>query len=169
MTDVPTPATSGEDYFGSAWHYNSHELLAIRGAKVDPFEVDTAASVTVAATANITTYASLPTPATLNVTLANDWRCLFLFSLHIDLAVNNADVAAALDFSGAATIAAGSRPQDRLHVVAKSPISATFSLARVAVVPGGTTRVELMHAGDGFTMTDGSLEVVPLVSLATWP
>jgi hypothetical protein len=54
-------------------------------------------------------------------------------------------------------------------VVCKSPISATFSLARVATVPGGTTHIELMHAGDTFTMTDASLEVVPLVSLAVPP
>jgi hypothetical protein len=85
--------------------------------------------------------------------------------MHIDITVNNAEVAFALDISGMTNVAAGSQPQDRLHVVAKSPISATFSLARVRTLLDGQTVFELKYAGSSCDVEDVSFEIIPLAML----
>jgi hypothetical protein len=170
VTDIPAQSTSKEaDAFLSPWHIDAHELLAVRGARADPVESMAIASQAVPATADINTYASFPQPVVGALDLpgnVEDWRALVLFSAHIDIAVNNADTAVALNFSGATNIPAGSQPENRLHVVAKSPISVTLSLARVVTVAAGATTVEIMHAGAACTIEDISLECVPLALLS---
>jgi hypothetical protein len=132
-----------------------------------PFEKDSSATVSLPATAGITTYSSFPTPVSVTGQFpAGHWQVLFLFSAHIDITINNAECALALDFSGVTNIPAGSKPQDRLHVIAKSPISATFSLSRVAIVKQGVTTIELKYAGSAFNVEDVSLEIVPIAEIA---
>jgi hypothetical protein len=137
----------------------------IRGAPL-PTQVNSSTNVVLPATTDINTYLSFPTPVSVTIDFPfGDWRSLLLFSMHIDLTTNNAEVAFALDISGMTNVAAGSQPQDRLHVIAKSPISATFSLARVRTLLDGRTTFELKYAGSSCDVEDVSFEVIPLAML----
>jgi len=133
-------------------------------APPSPLSDYSSGSESVPATADVTTYASMPTPVRIAVDFGGgDWQCLFLFSAHIDITVNNAEVALALDISGANVIPAGSEPYNRIHVIAKSPISSTFSLQQYGTLLGGETDIELMHAGSACTISDVALQIVPFM------
>jgi hypothetical protein len=122
------------------------------------------AAQTLAATANINTYASLPTPLRFTITRADGpWLCLFDLSAYVDIAANNVEVALALDITGATTVPAGSHPEDRLHANAKSPIGSVLSLSDYATINNGATTFELRYAATGaVTVSDVAMQIVPL-------
>jgi hypothetical protein len=129
-----------------------------------PVKGSATAAQTLAATANIDTYASLPSPLVYTLTLTGGpWLCLFSLAAFANIAVNNVELSLALDISGSVTVPAGSHPEDRLHVLAKSPVAATLSRADYAPVNAGATVFELKYAATGAaTVSDVAFSVIPL-------
>jgi hypothetical protein len=142
---------------GVKWH-------PLDGPAHAPVKGTALAAQTLAATAGITSYASLPTPLTYTLTLVGGpWLCLFHLNAFVDIGVNNVEVALALNITGTTTIAAGSNPEDRLHVTAKSPVGAALSLSDYAVVNAGATVFELRYAATGAAVvSDVAMAIIPL-------
>jgi hypothetical protein len=117
----------------------------------------------ITATANINTYASLPTPLVVAYVLPAAWTCLFILTAFVDTTTNNVEVACSLDFSGATVLAAGTNSEDRLHVNGKSPVGITLSREDYASVNQGTTNIELKYAATGAaTLSDVALAIIPI-------
>jgi hypothetical protein len=135
-------------------------------ARPAPVKGTALAAQALTATANINTYASLPTPVTYTLTLAEGpWICLFALAAYVEIAANNVEVALALNITGASTVAAGSHSEDRLHVVAKSPVGTGLSLSDYATVNKGATTFELKYAATGAaTVSDVAMQIVPIGS-----
>jgi hypothetical protein len=150
-------ATDFGSHHWSAAHTNGH-------ARHAPVKGTALAAQPVTATANIGTYAPLPTPVIGTLTLlGGPWLCLFDLAAYIDIGANNVEVSLALDITGTTTVPAGSNPEDRLHVLAKSPIAATLSLADYASVNAGDTTFELKYAATGAaTVSDIAMSIVPI-------
>ena len=144
-------------HFWSGEHADSHtQHVPVKGTAL--------AAQTLAGTADINTYASLPTPLTYTLTLlgSRPWLCLIHLSAFVNLSTNNAELVLALDISGMTTIAAGSNPEDRLHLLAKSPIAVGLAMSDYASVNPGATVFELKYAGSAGVISDVAMDVVPL-------
>jgi hypothetical protein len=131
-----------------------------------PFKNVNTVAQNLAATANITTYAPLPTPMVSNVVVtAGNWLCLFVITVYINTTSNNTEVALAMNVSGGTNIPAGSRTEDRLHVLAKSPIGSSINQVVWAVVNPGSNRFEVQHSGQACTISDLAFSFIPLLLL----
>lgn len=131
-----------------------------------PFKNVNTAAQNLVATANITTYAPLPTPMVSNVTvIAGNWLCLFVITVYINTTSNNTEVSLAMNVSGGTNIPAGSRTEDRLHVLAKSPIGSSINQVIWAMVNPGTNRFEVQHSGQACTISDLAFSFIPLLLL----
>jgi hypothetical protein len=144
-------------HFWSVEHTNDH-------ARHTPLKGSATAAQPITATANISTYASLPTPLTTTLSfVSGPWVVLFILTAYVDIGANNVEVALSLDFSGATVLAAGTNTEDRLHVNAKSPVGSTLSRSDWAYVNPGDTVIELKYAATGAaTVSDVALAVIPL-------
>jgi hypothetical protein len=151
MTDVNIGA-----HFWSDEHLRDHVTH-------DPTKGTALTAQILPATTNINTYASFPAPLVGTVTtIYGPWLALVHLAAYVDIATNNVEVALALDLTGATTTPAGSNPEDRLHVTAKSPVGSTLSLSDYATLNVGVTTVELKYAGGPATVSDVALAIIPL-------
>jgi hypothetical protein len=131
-----------------------------------PFKDVNTAAQNLAATANINTYAPLPTPMVSTVVVqAGIWLCLFVVTAYINTTVNNTEVSLAMNVSGGTNIPAGSRTEDRLHVLGKSPIGTSINQVIWAEISPGSNRFEVQHAGMVCTVSDLAFSFIPLLLL----
>ena len=160
MSTMTPPGTVGPGA-NATLHGGGAPFAGLRPA---PAKGTALAAQALTATANINTYASLPTPLVFTVTRADGpWLCLFDLAAYVDIAANNVEIALALNISGATTVAAGSHSEDRLHANAKSPIGTVLSLSDYAIINRGATTFELKYAATGAaTVSDVAMQIVPL-------
>jgi hypothetical protein len=144
-------------HFWSAEHTSDH-------ARHTPAKGTNLAVQATAATADLNTYTSFPSPLTATVSFdSGPWLCLLILAAYVETAVNNVEVVLSLDFSGATTLAAGTNPEDRLHLNAKSPAGSTLALSDYGFLNPGDTVVELKYAATGAAnVSDIALAVIPM-------
>jgi hypothetical protein len=133
-----------------------------------PFKDVNTAIQNVTATANITTYASMPTPIISQITFdpgQGKWLCLFVLTAYINISVNNTEVALDVNVTGHNSIPAGSHTENRLHVLGKSPVAANVNQVVYAILVPGTTQVEVQHAGGACAISDVAFSFIPLLLL----
>jgi hypothetical protein len=140
-------------HFWSDQHLGEH-------ARHPPMKTVISTAQAVPATAGITTYASFPTPVRETLTfIGGPWLCAVFLAAYVDIGVNNVEIALALD---TAAVPAGSKPENRLHLNAKSPAGTTLTMSEYETVNAGDITFELMHAGGAATVSDIKLAVIPL-------